>query len=71
MTLLNKNVMSYFLPEVDAVMNSNDISSEAPLWQRMMTVTNMLGMAVYFSLLGLGFWAIKSLADDDGSKFST
>ena len=41
---------------------------EVPLWQRLMTVPNLVGLAAYFSLLGLGFWGLKLLADDDGSK---
>jgi len=57
---------------VDGVMgslnNSQPLDDDAPLWQRLMTGTNMVGLAAYFSLLLLGFWGIKLLADDDGSK---
>lgn len=44
------------------------MDENAPLWQMLMTIPNMLGLALYFSLLLMGFWAIKVLADDDGSK---
>ena len=63
---------SYLLTVADAAVNGSPFSAEmmadAPLWRRLMTVPNMLGLAAYFSLLLLGFWAIKVLADDDGSK---
>lgn len=39
-----------------------------PLWQRLATIPNLIGLGVYFALLGVGFVALKLLADDDGSK---
>lgn len=43
---------------------------EAPLWYRLMTVPNLIGLGVYFALLAAGFWGLKLLADDDGDWLS-
>jgi len=47
---------------------AGEFDETAPLWQRLLTVPNMMGLAVYFSLLLMGFWALKVLADNDGSS---
>ena len=54
--------------EVPSIVSSQ-VEENAPLWQKLLTPLNTLGLAVYFSLLIMGFWVIKNLADDDGSKF--
>ena len=67
-------MLSYLIGTVDGASISPsslftfEMDENVPLWQRLMTLPNMLGMAAYFSLLLMGFWAIKVLADDDGSK---
>ena len=44
------------------------VGSEMPLWLRLMSLSNLVGLAAYFSVLGAGFWGLKILADDDGSE---
>jgi hypothetical protein len=47
---------------------TSQIIQEEPLWQRLMTLPNAIGLGISFAILGLGFAIIKYLADDEGSK---
>ena len=67
--LITTEIVSAWASETENT--TSRIIQEEPLWQRLMTLPNAVGLGVNFAILGLGFAVIKYLTDDDGSKYLT